>query len=116
MRGALQVMRPQYSCLSPIVGLLASQASFSQNLAAHPHTLPESLLASELFLAAGGKLQATTSRSKPGAHLDIAAWGSVIGLALSRAGPDRVREVLTGEHGVLTRRGNQRNPPPSFAR
>ena len=34
----------------------------------------------------------------------------------ARAGPEDVREVLKGQHGIATRLGNQSNPPPSFAR
>ena len=115
--GTMRVLQPQFAArLSPAIGLASVHASLAHNLAEHPRTAPESQLVSELFLQAGGKLRATRTQSKPGTHLDASAWGSTIGLALSRAGPTEVKALLKGQHGIATRRGNQSNPPPRFAR
>jgi len=114
--GSMRVLRPKFVCLSPAVGAAAVEGSLTHNVAAHPHTVSESLLARELFLEAGGKLRATATQSKPGTHLDAAAWGSVIGLAMASAGQDEVRKVLEGCHSLAMRRPNQSNPPPSLSR
>ena len=112
----MSILRPQFWCLSPALGSLATNGSLNKNITQQPHSVSESLLARELFLLAGGKLRATTTRSKPGAHLDASTWGSVVGLALAGADPETVKTVLKDEHGVATRLGNQSNPPPSFKR
>jgi len=121
LHGVSRILVPSMHQFSPAVGSVVASSTLTPTFArlggstSSSQVLPESLLTRDLFLLAGGNLRATTTRSKPGTHLDPSSWGSLVGLAMSRADRDTV-QVAFGKHGIATRRGNQSNPPPSFGR
>lgn len=123
IRGTMGVMQPQFWPLSPSIGVLQGIGCLTRNLAdQHLQDTSDTALARELFLSVGGKLKATTTRSKPGCHLDAGAWGSMVGLAAAGAGTNEVKAVLIDYHQIQVRPSrtdksrSYSNPPPSFGR